>query len=372
MIEWNYTSQLDKSSGYEDVMDKLKTYTKEDYLSLNNDEREKMIEEIFNIYRSKNIFPITYYSENGVLEEINRCVEKDVNWDKDDDVLDFKFNQGQSLCRFLFPNMQDVVVKNVKNNSPYHKFHNDAKLKKAIKFCLEHKNVKSPAIPTAIKDGLEMLGGNVATNFKSMNAKALYERYTPKNGVIYDYSCGYGGRMLGALTSKNNYKYFGAEPNTETFNNLNKLGRYIEKATGRENIFKIYKKGSEDFKLSKGEYIDFAFSSPPYFNLEVYSDEETQSYIKFQTLETWLEGYVRETIKNIYFMLKKDCYYAVNIADFKVGKQEVEFVNEWIRISEEEGFTFVEEIHMKLQNRRGTGNGENKRGKKEGVFVFKK
>ena len=371
MIEWIYNSQLEKSSGYEDVMDELKSYTKENYLALDEYGKESMIEEIFNIYRSKNIFPITYYNEEGILKEINSCVDKDIKWNENN-VLDFKFNQGQSLCRFLFPNMQDVMIKNVKNNSPYYKFHDDTKLKKAIKFCLEHKSVKSPVVPRTIRGGLEMIGGNVATNFKSMNAKALYERYTPKNGIIYDFACGYGGRMLGALTSKNNYKYFGVEPNTETFNNLNKLGSYIEKVTGRKNIFKIYQQGSEDFRTSKGEYVDFAFSSPPYFNLEVYSNEETQSYIKFPTLNEWFEGYVRDTIKNIYFMLKNDCHYAVNIADFKIGKKEVKFVNEWIRISEEEGFTFVEEIHMKLQNRRGNGNGENKRGKKEGIFVFKK
>lgn len=372
MIVWNYDSQTKKSNGYEDVLDDLKKYTKESYMELDDKGKNNMIEEIFKIYRSKNIFPITYYNEDGVIEEIKSCINKEVNWDASSDVLDFKYNQGQSLCRFLFSNMQDVVVKNVNNNSPYYKFHDDAKLKKAIKFCLEHKTVKSPVVPSAIKDGLEMLGGNVATNFKSMNAKALFERYVPKDGIIYDYACGYGGRMLGALTSKNNYKYFGVEPNTETFKNLNVLGSHIEKTTGRSGIFKVYQQGSEDFKTSKGEYVDFAFSSPPYFNLEVYSKEETQSYIKFPTLEKWLEGYVRETIKNIFFMLKYDCHYAVNIADFNIGKNKVEFVNEWIKISEEEGFTFVEEIHMKLQNRRGNGNGDNKSGKKEGIFVFKK
>lgn len=371
MVEWNYSSDTKKSSGYEDILDELKSYTKEAYINLNNSEKEVMIEEIFDIYRSKNIFPITYYNEEGIVEEIKKCVDKEIVWE-DKDVLNFRFNQGQSLCRFMFPNMQDVIVKNIKDNSPYHKFHDDVKLKKAIRFCLEYKNVKSPVVPSAIKDGLEMLGGNVATNFKSMNAKALYERYVPKGGIIYDYACGFGGRMIGALSSNNNYRYFGVEPNSETFDNLNRLGRYIEKATGRENIFKIYKKGSEDFKISKGEYIDFAFSSPPYFNLEVYSNEETQSCIKFPELEDWLEGYVRQTIKNIYFMLKQDCLYGVNIADFKIGNKNVNFVDEWIRISEEEGFTFIEEIHMKLQNRRGDGNGKNIRGKKEGIFMFKK
>ena len=32
-------------------------------------------------------------------------------------------------------------------------------------------------------------------------AKIIFEHYCPKNGTIYDYSAGYGGRILGALCS---------------------------------------------------------------------------------------------------------------------------------------------------------------------------
>lgn len=213
----------------------------------------------------------------------------------------------------------------------------------------------------------------MATNFKPMNAKALYERYVPNNGVIFDYACGFGGRMLGALSSKNNYVYFGVEPNTETYENLNKLGGYIEQVTGRSGSFKIACKGSEDIRLKKSNFVDFAFSSPPYFSLEKYSDEDTQCYIKFPTIEEWFDGYVKPTIQNIYNMLKPSCYYAVNIADFKIGKNEVKFVDKWIEISEDIGFKYDHQIHMKLQTRRGVGHDEdNKRTKKEGIFVFKK
>ena len=62
MIEWNYISEIEKSNGYEDVIEELKSFKKEDYMLLpSEEERNKMIDEIFNIYRLKNIFPITYY-----------------------------------------------------------------------------------------------------------------------------------------------------------------------------------------------------------------------------------------------------------------------------------------------------------------------
>ena len=50
-----------------------------------------------------------------------------------------------------------------------------------------------------------------------MRAKIIFEHYCPTNGVIYDYSAGYGGRMLGALASQQNFKYLAVEPNINTF-----------------------------------------------------------------------------------------------------------------------------------------------------------
>lgn len=366
-MKWNYTSTTKSSNGYEDVMDKLKSYKSFKCTNLSKEEQERIIEEVFNIYRTKNIFPITYYNEEGIIEEIKKCCEKEVFFDK---VLDLKFNQGQSLCRFFFPNMACVECAGDKR-TPYNKFYDDHNLKRAIEFCLKHKTSNSPCVPSAIKDGLEMLGGGVATNFKTMKAKAIYERYCPPNGIIYDFSCGFGGRLLGALSSKNNYRYFGCEPCVETYTHLNELGFYIEKATNTQNRFKIICTGSENYRTHKN-YVDFAFSSPPYFNLEKYSDEDTQCYNKFRTLDEWFNGYVEPTIQNIYHMLKPDKYYAVNIADFNIGKNTVSFVDKWIELSLNVGFNFVEEIPMSLQTRRGEGHGSNTTKKLEGVYVFRK
>jgi hypothetical protein len=370
MSKWNYISPIPSSTGYEDVMDELKRYNKKLFLELSAEKQSELIDHIFTIYRGHNIYPITYYNDEGIISEIQKCVEKEVNFDGE--ILNLSFNQGSSLCRFLFPNLLKVDCRGVKNNSPIDKFYNDHKLKRAIKFCLDHKSTNTPVTPSGLKDGLDMITGNVATNFKPMNAKALYERYCPEGGIIYDFACGFGGRMLGALSSKKNFRYFGVEPNTETFDYLNELGSYIEKATNRTDIYKVYCKGSEDFRINK-PYVDFAFSSPPYFSLEQYSDEPTQCYIKFPTLEEWFKGYVRPTIQNIYDMLKPDCYYAVNIADFKVGTTYVEYVDRWVELSKEVGFEYIENISMSLQSRRGVGNAEdNKKSKKEGIFIFKK
>lgn len=76
MIKWNYNSNTNNSSGYEDVLDILKSYSKEKYTNSNSDEKETIIKNVFEIYRDKNIFPITYYNENGIIEEIQKCIDK--------------------------------------------------------------------------------------------------------------------------------------------------------------------------------------------------------------------------------------------------------------------------------------------------------
>lgn len=229
------------------------------------------------------------------------------------------------------------------------------------------------------KSGYSAYRGHVNT-YNIVNKKDKYCFVVPshmlvlrrRNQMFITGNCGFGGRLLGALSSKNDYKYVGTDPNTETMYNLHRLGEYIEMVTGREDSYELHCCGSEDFK-GPANSVDFAFSSPPYFDLEVYSNEPTQCFNKFPELDEWLEGYVRGTVKNIYHMLKPGCCYAVNIADFKVkGGKEVAYVDEWIRISTEEGMPLYDTVYLGVTARAGTKLQAAGELKKENILVFKK
>ena len=387
--EWNFKPVMYQESGYEDVLDILKQYQASDYLKLeerykkfkeegNEKEAEDtltamndMIEDVLDIYRSKNIFPIQYYSELGVLDEIQRCISFDAKFDGD--TVSCGAGVGTGLCRWLFPNIFDTPSAHDLNKkdaeTQYKKFLNDTYLRRAIKFCYSYKN--GCPTPTAVEGGLRLVG-SAPSNFRPMNAKAVYERFCPKGGVIYDFCAGFGGRMLGALSSKNNYRYVATDPCTETMYHLHQLGEYIEQVIGREDSYELHCCGSEEFR-GPANSIDFAFSSPPYFNLEVYSNEPTQCFNKFPELDQWLEGFVRPTIQNIKHMLKPGRYYAVNIADFKVGSgQDVAYVDEWIRISTEEGMPLFDTVYLGVTARAGSAEQAAGELKKENILVFKK
>ena len=386
--KWNFEPSEFQENGYEDVVDELKTYTAVEYIRLKDlkdsaekvGDKEKVIEyqkkmddmvnEVLAIYRKKDIFPIQYYSDFGIMDEIEKCISYKAFWNGN--VVSCGAGIGTGLCRFLFPNLFDTPSKHDLDKkgaeSMFDKFHNDDFLKRAIKFCFSYKN--GCPVPTAVEGGLRLVG-SAPSNFRPMNAKAVYERFCPEGGTIFDFCCGFGGRLLGCLSSKNNYKYIGCDPNTETMLHLHQLGDYIEQVTGRENSYELHCCGAEDFK-GPAESIDFAFSSPPYFDLEVYSDEPTQCYNKFPTLESWLEGFVRQTIRNIVHMLKTGRVYAVNIADFNTNGNLVAYVDEWIRISKEEGAPLFDTVYLGVTARAGSKEQAAGELKKENILIFKK
>lgn len=194
--------------------------------------------------------------------------------------------------------------------------------------------------------------GQPAVNFPALTAKYLYELFTkhinqdePLN--IYDSSSGWGGRIIGAMSSRKKILYIGTDPNPDNFipelgitryeyvaDFYNKncvddfsetFGKFFE-VTKQSNTFEIFTDGSElihlnpNFQKYKGK-LDFAFTSPPYFARERYGPDDAiaQSWHKFSQYEDWRDGFLYPTIKIIVEYLKNERFAAWNIADIKVG-----------------------------------------------------
>ena len=365
---WNLkTEQItgDIFTGYENVYDQL-NYTKEDY----DNDPENVTNNVFNVYRSVNLVPIIYYTESGIIKAIRDFATTKYNTIQSN-VLGLGNNSGQTINRFLFPNMMTAEPKGRGSNSLKDRFLNDDKLRRAIRICFEFRDGNNLVYPTAMRRALELVTGENVTNFKAQNAKAIVEHLCPVLwGNVYDYSAGYGGRLLGITSSNMRYNYIGIDPNTETVKYLNYLNNCIEEAVGIKG--EILQNISEEYQPDN---IDLAFSSPPYFNLEKYSDEETQCMVRYSTLDEWFSGYAEPTIKNIYKSLNKDGIFATNIADYKTygQKEPIQVVNDWISLSERIGFKHVKTIKMMLNTRPGVGNNKTEgREKFEGVYVFQK
>ena len=369
--EWGYTPTADVCTGYESVMPRLRALGKDPWNQADDAGKQAIQDEVFDIYRSINIVPITYYSLDGCRQQVNELATKTKSVKNHQ--LGVGNNEGLAFGRFWFPNMQEAKWNDNATVSIRARFNHDNKLKRAIKLAYVHRDEGADTvIPKNIRRALELVNGGTIQNFKPMNARAVWEYICPVfRGNVLDFSSGYGGRMLGAMTSNLRYNYTGIDPNTRTLQGLDALGELLtEQNLGSEYAMNCMP--SEEFDPEPGFY-DAAFSSPPYFNLETYTNEPTKCMNRYNNLDRWFEGYVAPTLEMIYKGLASDGIYAVNIADYKNGKEQFAIVDRWRELSEQVGFKYQEQLDMILNVRPGVGNNKlEKAYKSEGIYIFKK
>ena len=369
--EWIFKAPdyVEWTRGYDDYEHIFSKYRgiHEEFPNYSEQKKKYIVDELFEIYRGRNIFPIAYYSSYGSEKAIHQLYNSQTYYDGK--VLQNKSNVGLKLCKHSHP-IQHLITRNDKDPSMLMKFYDDAILKKAIRGSI---TTNKSADPAHVLNFLTLIG-STATNFKPMSAQAIVERYTPQNGIYFDSSQGIGGRILGTLTSQKNITYIGADPWKETNICNAKLGDWCEETLGRKNSYKLFCIGSERMRLSNEGIADFSFTSPPYFDLENYSDDATQCYNMFPEITKWMKGFVGPTIKNTFNILKPGAFYVVDIADFNYGGKKVNYVETWKMLAQQVGFEYVGMGKMQLTSRIGANKTNTKRdeGKWEPLLTFRK
>jgi hypothetical protein len=148
------------------------------------------------------------------------------------------------------------------------------------------------------------------TNFNPCVALGIYKKFKPKK--ILDMSSGWGDRLLAAITYDdlcNIDYYYGIDPNTCLFDKYNKI---IELSKNPEK-FVLINDMFENAQIDKT--FDLMFSSPPYFNFEKYTTNENQSYVKYESVNKWLNEFMFVSIKKIYSLLNINGFMCINISD---------------------------------------------------------
>ncbi len=269
--------------------------------------------------------------------------------------------ENRNINKVLNSFFEDLIYKAKSKNgkySPKEIIDDDNLLEEALTYINEHKNFYQQKSNEAnLRDfffSSSMVGK--VTNFNPVIARKIYEKYLPyENATIFDYSCGFGSRMLGALTSKYNYHYIGVDPYEELYKRLLFFSKWIKDTLNNKAIAEIFNTGSEQYISQLKEKVDLSFSSPPYFNYETYTSCNTQSYIKYNTYNSWLENYVKKTLENIYKYTKENGLHLVNLEDTK----RIKLLNDWLDIATKVGFT-LEEIETLSTRKRYSNKNSNK------------
>lgn len=161
-------------------------------------------------------------------------------------------------------------------------------------------------------------GTQMAHEFKPYLAREIYLDYCKEGARVLDPCAGWGGRMLGFVASGLGGEYLATDPSTKTYKGLQKLQEFLLSA---ENISKpvieLHNLPFEDLALPEN-YFDFAFTSPPYFDTELYTDEDTQAYNRYKTLEEFNEKFLTTLIKKSVRALKHDGCLLLNIGGSQI------------------------------------------------------
>jgi tRNA1(Val) A37 N6-methylase TrmN6 len=146
------------------------------------------------------------------------------------------------------------------------------------------------------------------SNFNITIVFTLLNYFKPKSYL--DFSSGWGDRLIGAMAY--GCKYQGIDP-SECLNEIYpKIVNFFNKSTKNYNVIK---KGFEDVNLEKSKF-DLVFTSPPFYDLEVYQNKETQSINKFNTVEKWKNNFLFPSLDKSIKHLNKEGHLAIYISDY--------------------------------------------------------
>jgi len=155
----------------------------------------------------------------------------------------------------------------------------------------------------------------ICSQFKPNVAKVLYDKLESKS--ILDFSAGWGDRLAGFYASETGEFYLGIDPRKENHPIYEEQKWFYEK---HRTMFEVNKRSlmiespAEDFEYKENMY-DTVFTSPPYFSVERYSYDDTQSWVRYKDIDSWNKNFLQKSIKKIWPSIKSGGYLLVNIAD---------------------------------------------------------
>ena len=122
------------------------------------------------------------------------------------------------------------------------------------------------------------------SNFPVVMAMEILKHFKVKKWL--DPSAGWGDRLIAAIAYGCEYNAF--DPNKKMQKNYQNIIDFFGK---NNKDYSIIAKPFEKAKV-KSNYYDLVFTSPPFFNLEDYDEEKTQSHRAYKTLKEWKEKFL--------------------------------------------------------------------------------
>lgn len=320
----------------------------------------------------------TELSVELILPNENTTFYTDATEDFEDGLLRYKPNHTKAINHWFFEMWEAETSSGI---NPLKQFHysnmfqrNLTAFIKKNKFKIKERNSNARLsdcfAPLRITNGSKPV-----FNFSSSLAKWIYLNYanrnlnTDKDFYILDTSSGWGGRLGGALAASNHFPlnskfvhYYGTDVNSSTHDQFYKLESYWKEHINTNLNFELYKSlepaetilNDKVFNEHIGKF-DIALTSPPYFDVERYSKDVNQSYLKYPLYsrgeeKSWKHGFLKRMIQNTFELLKSGGEFWLNVSDFnsKYGRKSLEYDS--VKFAKECGFIHIRTYKMITPN----------------------
>lgn len=166
-----------------------------------------------------------------------------------------------------------------------------------------------------------------AADFPPMVARDIFKNYY-HGGRVLDPCHGWGGRLVGAMLA-DVQEYVGVDPSPVAHAGVERIYEAFKEY--QDTKVTLIERPFEDCKWKEGEF-DFAFTCPPYFDVEKYAGEDTSTK-RYPQFEQWCESFYRPLIVNTMRALKDNGVFCI-----VVGSQLYPLADRLNQICEENGY----------------------------------
>tara|TARA_B110000483_G_C18201784_1_gene545576 strand:+ start:814 stop:1935 length:1122 start_codon:yes stop_codon:yes gene_type:complete len=205
-------------------------------------------------------------------------------------------------------------------------------------------------VNASISELLKKFKFSPVTVYSPLMTKRILEELECR--TVFDPCIGWGGRMVGTTCIGSSH-YTGCEPCVKTYQGLERIKNDLG-LNSQVNIINKPVEEALDNEL-KDMMFDCCITSPPYYDLEIYSDEDTQSIKKFPTYELWLDKFIDPIIKYVSEHVTK--YSCWSVKNFKTD-QQYNLLDDVIRIHDKYGWKKVKEYGLKKNVKDGSKYGD--------------
>lgn len=177
-------------------------------------------------------------------------------------------------------------------------WNNPEERRKTIEFAKRWRQTTNPTLGD-LRAAVRFRFGSI-NQFKPAVARFIYQKFKPKR--VLDFTAGWGGRLLGAMSL--DIDYIGIDSNRQL---KEPYRRMISDFPSKSDVKMFYTR-SENFDYSKLPEYDMIFTSPPYFDLEIYPSMKV-----YKDNQDFLDSFFEPVVRKAFKHLKKNGHLILNI-----------------------------------------------------------